>query len=55
MPLGRARDPFSHPEWIFEVKWDGFWSLVHIDRGVWRLVHRNGNHFKSFPTLADGG
>jgi hypothetical protein len=24
MPLGRRRDPFDHPEWIFELKHDGF-------------------------------
>ena len=51
MSLGRTRDPFCHPEWLFEIKWDGFRSLVHIDRGVCRLVSRNGNQFKSFPAL----
>jgi hypothetical protein len=34
MPLGRARDPFSHREWIIEVKWDGFRSLVQIDSAL---------------------
>jgi bifunctional non-homologous end joining protein LigD len=47
MPLGRARDPFSHREWIIEVKWDGFRALVHVDRGVCRLISRNGNQFNS--------
>jgi len=51
MPLGRAREPFSHPDWIFEVKWDGFRSLVRIERGACELVSRNGNEFKSFPAL----
>lgn len=51
MPLGRAREPFSHSDWIFEVKWDGFRSLVYIDGGGCRLVSRNGNQFKSFPAL----
>ena len=53
MPLGHIRYPFSHPDWIFEVKWDGFRSLVHLDRGVCRLVSRNGNELKSFPALND--
>jgi bifunctional non-homologous end joining protein LigD len=53
MPLGRVREPFFYPEWIFEVKWDGFRSFVHIDCGVCRLVSRNGNQFKSFPALAE--
>ncbi|PYX53191.1 MAG: hypothetical protein DMG76_26570 [Acidobacteria bacterium] len=47
MPLGRAREAFSHPDWIFEIKWDGFRSLVRIDSGVCKLVSRNGNEFKS--------
>jgi ATP-dependent DNA ligase len=51
MPLGRVREPFSHPDWIFEIKWDEFRALVHIDSGECRLVSRNGNVFKSFPAL----
>jgi hypothetical protein len=34
MPLDRAREPFSYPEWLFEVKRDGFWSLVQIDSAL---------------------
>jgi bifunctional non-homologous end joining protein LigD len=51
MPLGRAREPFSHPDWIFEVKWDGFRSLVRIEHGACKLMSRNGNQFKSFSVL----
>ena len=51
MPLGRARDPFSHPDWLFEVKWDGFRSLVRIEHGACKLMSRNGNQFKSFSVL----
>lgn len=49
--LSRAPKPFSHPDWIFELKWDGFRSLVHVQDGKCRLVSRNGNEFKSFPAL----
>ena len=49
--LGRAPEPFSHPDWLFEVKWDGFRSLVRIEQGKCRLVSRKGNEFKSFRTL----
>jgi hypothetical protein len=38
MPFGRAREPFSHPDWLFEVKWDGFRWLVRIDSGVCKLM-----------------
>ncbi len=53
MSLGRTRDPFSHPEWIFEVKWDGFRSLACVHKGDCRLISRNGNDFRSFPALAE--
>jgi bifunctional non-homologous end joining protein LigD len=53
LPLSRARAPFSHKEWVFEIKWDGFRALLYSDeRGV-GLVSRNGNTFKSFPTFCE--
>jgi bifunctional non-homologous end joining protein LigD len=53
MPLGRVRDPFSHPEWLYEIKWDGFRALGYVDKDKCSLISRNGNPFKSFPTLAE--
>jgi len=53
MPLASSRAPFSHSDWIFELKWDGFRSLAYIDHGRCRLVSRNGNDFKSFPKLSE--
>jgi bifunctional non-homologous end joining protein LigD len=52
--LGRKPRPFSHPDWLFEVKWDGFRALLHSDKDGVRLVSRNGNTFKSFPELCEG-
>jgi bifunctional non-homologous end joining protein LigD len=54
MPLDRARAPFSHLDWIFEIKWDGFRSLLYSDETGVRLVSRNGNTFKSFTGLCEG-
>lgn len=54
MRLARRAEPFSHPDWLFEIKWDGFRALVHSDRDGVRLISRNGNAFKSFPHLCDG-
>jgi bifunctional non-homologous end joining protein LigD len=54
LPLSRARSPFSHPDWIFEIKWDGFRAILHSDKDGMRLVSRNGNTFKSFPALCEG-
>jgi ATP dependent DNA ligase domain len=51
LTLGRAPAPFSHRDWLFEIKWNGFRSLVRIEQGKCRLISRNGNEFKSFRTL----
>lgn len=51
LTLWRAPEPFSHPDWLFEAKWDGFRSLVRIEQGKCRLISRKGNEFKSFRTL----
>jgi bifunctional non-homologous end joining protein LigD len=52
MPLDRRREPFDHPEWIFELKWDGFRTLAHVKGGGSKLLSRNGNAFRSFSDLA---
>src|ERR1043166_673786 len=54
MQLGHSAEPFSHPEWLFEIKWDGFRALLYCGQEGVRLVSRNGNVFKSFPHLCDG-
>jgi bifunctional non-homologous end joining protein LigD len=51
MPVLR-KEPFSHPDWLFELKWDGFRALAFIERGECRLVSKNGNAFKSFLSLS---
>jgi len=52
MPLSRRALPFDHPEWIFELKYDGFRAVAVIADGRCQLVSRNGNVFKSFDILA---
>jgi bifunctional non-homologous end joining protein LigD len=47
-------EPFRDPDWLFEIKWDGFRSLVHVHNGECRLISRNGNAFKSFVALNEG-
>src|SRR6266850_622841 len=32
MPLIRGVDPFDHPDWVFELKHDGFRALAHAVR-----------------------
>ena len=54
LSLSRARAPFSHSDWLFEIKWDGFRAILYSDRETVRLVSRNGNTFKSFSGLCEG-
>jgi ATP dependent DNA ligase-like protein len=51
MPLSRRPAPFDHPEWIFELKYDGFRSLAVIESGRTQLISRNGHPFNSFTEL----
>ena len=51
MPLQQRRQPFSHPDWVYEIKHDGFRALAAIKDGRCRLLSRNGNHLKRFPSL----
>lgn len=38
LTLGRAPAPFSHPDYLFEIKFDGFRSLVRIEQGKGRYL-----------------
>jgi ATP-dependent DNA ligase len=51
MPLSRKPAPFDHPEWIFELKYDGFRALAVIQNGLCQLISRNGHPFNSFTEL----
>jgi len=53
MPLQSRREPFNHPDWIFELKLDGFRALARIKSGCCQLISRNGNPFSSFSGLVD--
>jgi bifunctional non-homologous end joining protein LigD len=49
-------DPFDDPEWLFEIKWDGYRALCTIDEKRFSLVSRNGldllRRFPEFEALA---
>ena len=48
-------DAFDDPDWLFEIKWDGYRALCKIDdRGKLSLTSRNGLDFlKQFGELED--
>jgi bifunctional non-homologous end joining protein LigD len=44
--------PFDNPEWLFEIKWDGYRAVSFIQDGKVRLVSRNQNDLTGeFPEL----
>jgi bifunctional non-homologous end joining protein LigD len=53
MPLSRRPAPFDDPEWIFELKYDGFCSLAVIQDGRAELISRNGHPFHPFSAFTD--
>jgi bifunctional non-homologous end joining protein LigD len=52
MPLGRKPRAFDDPEWLFELKYDGFRALAILELGHCILYSRNGHPFASFSDLA---
>jgi bifunctional non-homologous end joining protein LigD len=43
--------PFDDPDWLYEVKWDGYRALAYLQKGKADLRSRNNNHFneKFYP------
>jgi bifunctional non-homologous end joining protein LigD len=54
MPLTPRGNAFTHADWWFEIKWDGFRALADIEDGDCKLVSRNGHQFNSFLALNIG-
>ena len=50
--LTRALAAFDDPEWLFELKHDGFRALAYLEDGRCRLVSRHRNTYKSFETVS---
>jgi bifunctional non-homologous end joining protein LigD len=46
--------PFDDPNWLFEIKWDGYRAVAFIDHRKTRLVSRNQNDLlPRYPELRD--
>ncbi len=46
--------PFDDPNWLFEIKWDGYRAVAFIEDGNLRLVSRTQNDLmKQFNELSD--
>lgn len=45
-------EPFDDPDWLFEIKWDGYRALCTIEEKRFSLVSRNGlDMLQRFPDL----
>src|SRR6266446_6143993 len=53
MSLTQRPKPFDHPDWIFEIKYDGFRALAYIEDGECKLISRKSHVYKSFRQLRD--
>ena len=54
MDLIQLPTPFDDPDFLFEVKFDGFRALAYVDDGHCELVSRKGHTYKRFNELAEG-
>jgi bifunctional non-homologous end joining protein LigD len=49
-----AREPFDHPDWVFEVKWDGYRAVAEVREGEASLYSRNLLPLEAkFPPVAE--
>jgi len=53
MRLRLVREPFDHPDYIFELKHDGFRAIAYLQNGESKLVSRNQRNlgFERTPSL----
>jgi bifunctional non-homologous end joining protein LigD len=45
-----SKEPFDDPNWIYEIKWDGYRAITEIEKGKTKLYSRNGLDFKETYT-----
>ncbi len=48
-----ARKPFSSPDWIFEVKWDGIRAISYVDTKLSIRSRRGNELLGAFPELTE--
>jgi len=49
-----AEEPFDDPNWLFEIKWDGYRVVSFIENGTVRMVSRNQNDLgPRYPELRE--
>lgn len=51
LPLGRLPEPFDDPDWLYELKHDGFRALAVIEDGQCRFFSRNRHRLTGFDEI----
>ena len=51
MPLVSIPQAFDHPDWLYEIKHDGFRALAIVDGHRCQLVSRRGHAFAKWEQL----
>lgn len=51
MPLARLHAPFDHPDWLYELKYDGFRALAYVTPQRCELISLKGSVYNSFERL----
>jgi bifunctional non-homologous end joining protein LigD len=46
-------EPFDDPDWLFEIKWDGYRAIASLNKGKVDLMSRNNISLKKFTPVAD--
>jgi bifunctional non-homologous end joining protein LigD len=49
--LTSVKQPIGHPNWIYELKHDGFRGMLYVDREQAWLISRKGKKFRRFDPL----
>jgi bifunctional non-homologous end joining protein LigD len=48
-----VNEPFSDPDWMYEVKWDGYRAIATIDKKGAELISRNNIPFDKYYPIND--
>jgi bifunctional non-homologous end joining protein LigD len=51
--LDTTSQPFDDPEWIFEIKHDGFRAFAVLDGPTAQFVSKQGHRLTAFGELGD--
>jgi bifunctional non-homologous end joining protein LigD len=51
-PLTSLKEPIDHPNWLYELKHDGFRGTLYVDRDRAWFRSRKGNEMRRFNALS---